>query len=306
MFEPMLKTIGPDIYAFIGVNGDSNAGAVLLSDGLLAIDAQQSPEQGLRFRNAIEAAAGRRVTQLIDTHLHLDHTAGNVMFEDVPIIAHRKTLELMRDYAGAAPGDRWRIADDDDKFRLFFGSNARELVPPGDPLEDWFLTRMNRPGIETIELVGPTETFDEHMTFARHDGALHANYCGPAHCDGDLVLHLPREKIVFLGDLLFVGRYPWLGDCDLDGWITLLQRVLALDVDTVVPGHGDICSRKDVAAFRDLLMALREAVQRAVKAGASEEAAVREVEVPAYAATPRYREWRAPNIRAVYRYLRRS
>ena len=49
------------------------------------------------------------------------------------------------------------------------------------------MTRMYRPGIETIELVGPTETFDEHMAFARPDGALHANYCGPAHCDGDLV-----------------------------------------------------------------------------------------------------------------------
>src|SRR6185369_4839081 len=145
MLKPTLKEIGAGVYAWIGVNGDSNAGAVTLPDGLLAIDAQQTKLLGQSFRDAIEARIGCPVTQLIDTHFHLDHTAGNAAFADVPIVAHQRTLQLMRDYLGPAENDRWLVTDPDDKFRLFFGSNARELVPPGDPLEDWFMQRLSTP-----------------------------------------------------------------------------------------------------------------------------------------------------------------
>lgn len=304
MLKPTLKEIGAGVYAWIGVNGDSNAGAVLLPDGLLAIDAQQTKPLGQSFRDAIEAQASRPVTQLIDTHFHLDHTAGNAVFADMPIVAHDRTLQLIREYIGPSKDNRWLVSDTDDKFRLFFGSNARELVPPGDPLEEWFMKRLSTPENAAIELVGPSETFGDHMNFERPEGALRADYWGPAHCDGDLVLHLRRQKIVFLGDLLFVGRFPWLGDCDLDKWIALLNRVLALDADTVLPGHGEVCTLKEVAAFRDLLASLRKAVQQAMSSGSSEEAAVNEVELPAYAALPRYREWRSANIRSAYRYLK--
>jgi cyclase len=80
MSTPSLQKIGNGIYAWISANGDSNAGAVLTPDGLLAIDAQQTRTLGSSFRSAIETETGRVTTQLIDTHFHLDHTAGNVAF----------------------------------------------------------------------------------------------------------------------------------------------------------------------------------------------------------------------------------
>jgi glyoxylase-like metal-dependent hydrolase (beta-lactamase superfamily II) len=304
MPKPALKQIGAGVYAWIGANGDSNAGAVTTPDALWAIDAQQTPALGRAFRQAVEHESGRPVAGLINTHFHLDHTAGNIAFADVPIRAQHKTLQSIETYLGPARGNRWSISDSDDKLRLFFGSNVRELVPPGDPLEQWFANRLSAAEYATIDLIGPSETFGDHMVFERPDGALCADYWGPAHCDGDLILHIARQKIAFLGDLLFVGRFPWLGDCDLDGWIARLDRVLSLELETVVPGHGDVCSPREVASFRDLLVALRAAVQRAVASGMSEAAAVREVALPPYAAMPRYREWLPPNVRAVYRYLR--
>jgi cyclase len=131
-------------------------------------------------------------------------------------------------------------------------------------------------------------------------------YSGPAHCDGDIFIHLERRKVVFLGDLFFHQRFPWLGDCDLDGWIATLDRVLALDVAVVVPGHGAPTSLKELASFRDLLRDIRAAVAAAIRSGASEDAAAREVTLPQYAALPRYEQWLAFNIRAAYRYLRKS
>jgi cyclase len=109
--------------------------------------------------------------------------------------------------------------------------------------------------------------------------------------------------VVFLGDLFFHGRSPWLGDCDLDGWIRTLDGVLKRDVDIVVPGHGVPTTLKELAQFRDLLTALRNATAAAMKAGASEDAAARDVTLPQYATMPRYQEWMRFNVRSAYRYL---
>ena len=299
-----LARIGAGVYAWIGSNGDSNAGAVMTMSGLVAIDAQQTRSLGHKFRAAVEKAAGQPVSQLIDTHFHFDHTAGNVAFAEVPIVAHDKTLQAMITYLGASADNHWFVSDAGEKLRMFFGSNVDELVPAGDPLKQWFSQRMSGPEYDTIELIGPTELIGDHITFRCADDSLRVEYHGPAHCDGDLIVHLPRQRIIFMGDLLFVGRFPWLGDCDLDGWIERLEHVLTLDVATVVPGHGGLSTLIEVAGFRDLLTAIREVVQRAVSSGLSEEATVREVALSQYAAMPRYREWLPPNVRAAYRYLK--
>jgi glyoxylase-like metal-dependent hydrolase (beta-lactamase superfamily II) len=115
---------------------------------------------------------------------------------------------------------------------------------------------------------------------------------------------LAKCKVVFLGDLLFYGRFPWLGDCDLSGLIDRLARVLKLDVSVVIPGHGMPTDLAQVSRFRDMLMALRSAVDAAIKTGVSEEAAVREVKLPHYADIPRYADWLPHDVRAAYRYLR--
>lgn len=299
-----LLTIGDGIHAWIGDNGDSNAAAVETTDGLIAIDAQQTQQLGRRFRDAVEYATKKPVVRLIDTHFHLDHTAGNVAFSDVPIVAHDLTLQLMRHYLGKADGHRWVVTDPSIKLRLFFGSNIQELVPAGDPLDAWFQARLSGPDYSAIDLLAPSETFADQAGFSSTNDTLCVEYWGPAHCNGDVVLYLPRQKIAFLGDLLFVGRFPWLGDCDLDGWIDRLDRILSLDISTVVPGHGGVCTLREVADFRDLLRALRSAASRAVSAGFSEAATVCEVALPQYAALPRYREWLPANLRASHRYLK--
>jgi cyclase len=301
---PSLQSLSKDMYAWIGADGDSNAGAVLTKDGLLAIDAQQTPQLGREFRRWIESETGRRATQLLNTHLHLDHTAGNVVFRDLPILAHRRTAELLQAELGPAGQSPWVVSDSAAKLRLFFGSNFGKLVAPSDPLSEWFVKRVSGPAYDRIELVEPTQTFEKSISFQTADGPLLADYWGPAHCDGDLIVYHPQQKIAFTGDLLFVGRFPWLGDCDLDGWIATLERLMAMDLKTVVPGHGPVSTLNEVGQFHDLLAALRSAVAQAIAAGTSEDAAATEITLPDYATLPRYCEWLAPNVRAVYRYLK--
>jgi cyclase len=301
---PQLLTVAPGVHAWIGAGGDSNAGAIETPDGLLAIDAQQYPRLARQFRDALAKQVNKPLRMLIDTHCHLDHTHGNVVFEDLPILAHEETLTAMHGALGPRSGDRWTITDFPTKLRMLFGQNIMELVPDGDPAQAWFKQRISLPDYDTVTILPPTQTFADQFAFHLPDDTVHLNYWGPAHCDGDIVVYLEKAKVVFLGDLLFHGRFPWLGDCDLDGWIERLARVLKLDVTVVIPGHGVPTDLTSVAQFRGMLIALRGAVADAIKAGWSEDAAVRDVHLPKYSGINRYADWMPLDVKAAYRYLK--
>jgi cyclase len=303
--SPQLLTVAEGVHAFIGAGGDSNAGAVETPDGVIAVDAQQYSRLARQFRSAAEARTGKPVWRLVNTHCHLDHTAGNIVFADVPIVAHDKTLAAMHGNLGPKTGAHWTVSDYATKIKMLFGQNLFDLVPEHDPAQDWFRARISLPDYETMTIAPPTVTFADHFTFHLPNDTMHLDYWGPAHCDGDIVVWLERAKVAFLGDLLFHGRFPWLGDCDLNGLIDRLARVLTLDVAVVIPGHGMPTDSAQVARFRDMLVALRGAVETAIKTGMSEEAAVGQVELPEYANIPRYADWLPHDVRAAYRYLRR-
>jgi len=299
-----LVAVADGVYAWIGYRGDSNAGAIVTPDGWLAIDAQQYPRLAREFREAATAAIGKPVRELVNTHSHLDHTSGNVVFADVPILAHDKTLAAMERDLGPRSGDEWTVTDHATKLKILFGRNILELVPEDHPDHDWFRGRIGTPDYDTVTIAPPTRTFADDFVFRLPREIMRLSHWGPAHSDNDVVVYLEKSRVIFLGDLLFHGRFPWLGDCDLDGWIERLGRVLTLDIAVVIPGHGPPTGLNAVAAFRDMLRDLRAAVSQAIAAGWSEEAAVRDVKLPAWASVPRYGDWLGHDVRAVYRYLR--
>jgi cyclase len=302
--EPRLVTVADGVHAWIGAGGDSNAGAIETPEGLLIVDTQQYPRLGRALREAALARSGQPLRLVINTHCHLDHTHGNVVFADVPILAHEKTLAAMNACLGPRSGATWSVTDFDAKLRFLFGQNVLELVAHDAAARQWFAGRIGLADYDTVAIRPPDETFAGDFAFHLPDDTVRLHYFGPAHCDGDIVVHLEKRKVAFLGDLLFHGRFPWLGDCDLDGLIATLGRVLALDIAVVVPGHGPPATLADVARFRDMLVELRAAVAAAIKAGASEDAAVAEVALPQYAQVQRYNEWMPLDVRAAYRYLR--
>jgi cyclase len=302
--EPRLVTVSPGVHAWIGAGGDSNAGAIETPDGVLVIDAQQYPRLGRMFRNAISATTSKPLRMLIDTHCHLDHTHGNVVFEDLPILAHEKALAAMHAALGPRSGDRWTTGDFNTKLRILFGQNINELVPEGDPARTWFRKRIGLPDYDVITILPPTQTFADQFLFHLPNETVRLEYWGPAHCDNDIVVYLERSKVMFLGDLLFNGRFPWLGDGSLDGWIDRLTHVLTLDISVAIPGHGEPTDLKEVARFREMLIGIRAGVDQAIKSGWSEEAAMRDVHLPQFADVHRYKEWMALDVKAAYRQMR--
>ena len=203
------------------------------------------------------ATTSKPLSMLIDTHCHLDHTHGNVVFEDLPILAHDKCLAAMKAALGPLSGDRWEITDFSTKLRILFGTNVNELVPEGDPYRAWFHKRIGLPDYDVVTIVPPTQTFADQFVFHLPNETVRLEYWGPAHCDNDIVVYLEKSKVIFLGDLVFNGRYPWLGDGNLDGWIDRLSHVMTLDIAVAIPGHGPPTDMKEVERFRDMLIGIR-------------------------------------------------
>ncbi len=81
------------------------------------------------------------------------------------------------------------------------------------------------------------------------------------------MVYLPKEKILFAGDLVFRGRIPYVGQADSGHWIKALQILLAFETDTIVPGHGPLSAqaRHDMELTRDYLVYLRETMGQAAK-----------------------------------------
>ena len=300
MSEAQLHKVAPDVHAWIGAGGDSNAGAIETRDGLIVIDTQQNRELGDKFRDALKTSFGAPVRAVVNTHFHLDHIAGNVAFAGAPIVAHDKTRQLLENELGPMRPGGVEVSDTMAKIRMFFGGNFEALVPKGE--QQWFNDRVG--GSKPLAILGPTETFTDRLEFDLASDTLRLEYWGPAHCDGDLVIYLKKAGIVFMGDLFFHERFPWFGDCDLNGWIAALDRVLSMDMKTVIPGHGVPATLKELGQFRDLLVAVRDAGDRAIKLGWSEDAAARDIVLTDYVKMQRYKEWMPFNIRAAYRYLR--
>jgi glyoxylase-like metal-dependent hydrolase (beta-lactamase superfamily II) len=76
---------------------------------------------------------------------------------------------------------------------------------------------------------------------------------GPAHTPGDAIVHVPDARVVFAADVLFVDVAPVMWAGPTSGWIAALERILELDADAIVPGHGPVSDRSEVEALRDYL-----------------------------------------------------
>jgi cyclase len=129
-----------------------------------------------------------------------------------------------------------------------------------------------------VTLRVPNTTFEGKFELQVGDQRVELLEVGPAHTRGDVLVHVPSERIVYTGDILFIESHPiaWAGP--VDNWIRACDRILALDAQVVVPGHGPLTDARGVRAVRDYWVELKEHARAARAAGLSTADAARELE----------------------------
>ncbi len=214
----------------------SNAGFVITSEGVVVVDALGSPELARRLLAQIRQRTSLPVKWVVLTHYHADHIYGLQVFHEAgaKILAHEKAREYLNSDTAAlrlkaSRQDLWPWVDE--KTRLVAADR-------------W----MNR--TETLRL-GGTDFIIEPV--------------GPAHTAEDLVVYVPQKKVLFVGDLVFRNRIPFVGQADSRQWIAGLERLLQFDAQVVIPGHGPPSqdARADIALTRDYLVHLRQVMGQA-------------------------------------------
>ena len=111
---------------------------------------------------------------------------------------------------------------------------------------------------------------------------IQLSFHGRAHSNSDILLYLPEEKVLFVGDLAVNKTIPAFPDGHITAWVSVLEQVEKVDTNTIVPGHGPVGTRVEFNEAKDLLSLLNTQIQSAFDNGATEEQAAQKVDVGLY------------------------
>lgn len=251
-----LLEIGDGVFAYVQEGGGlciANAGLIVGPESCIAIDALFAPSMTRAFRDEIARVTDRPVRLLINTHHHIDHTAGNALFPEAQIISHTNARHEQR-RVGAAVLDL-----------------LRPLIPDLVAEVEGFQPRL------------PDLTFDRELSLRLGDRELRLLHLGKAHTLGDALVHLPEDRLLFAGDVVFDQVTPLAFEGHVGGWIDVCDSVDALDVDTIVPGHGPARDKDGLRAMRGYLRMVRAHARDAFDHGLPSEEAARRIDLGQYA-----------------------
>ena len=176
--------------------------------------------------------------RLVNTHHNGDHCWGNQLFADAEIIAHRGCAQRFADFSPAQ------------------AEAIRTMVDPPEHLRD-LVHEFSPFDFSDVVLTPPTTVLDADRRYDLDGMAVDVIYVGPAHTEGDLVVHAPEPGVVFAGDIFFHRCTPIGWEGSTQHWIDALAKIEALAPQWVVPGHGPVCGVDGVREMREYLEYVR-------------------------------------------------
>jgi cyclase len=254
-WQTELKQLAPNVYAYIQSIDVAwpaqlaNAGMLAGPEHMMAIDAMAWPHHVKAFIAASKKATGKEFGRLLNTHHHGDHVYGNQYFAPAEIVSHEY---------------------------------CREQVLAMKPGFTWPKTEGQADGTEVRLVVPPTVTMRDGLTYRYGNLEARVMFLGPAHTYGDLMVYLPEHKILFAGDIAFHYVTPIAQSGHVTKWIETLDRILAMDVQTIVPGHGPLGGKKELADMREYYVILKREARKRYDAGVSPGRAAAEIDMGKY------------------------
>ena len=241
--------VAPNVYVITTLSF-SNCGFIVTDEGVVAVDTQLVPLIAREMIKEITAVTDKPIKYAINTHWHTDHIGGNeAFFPEARIIAHELTRQVIAQ----------RRKDQEE------GKVDESIKQLGE-----------------FKFIPPDITFDHNMTLYMGATRIELKFLGGGHTGGDIVVYLPKERVLFSGDLFIKGSGlpDYRDDSNIDQLIASLKKMQGLDVDKIICGHMVIAEKKDIQESIDKLLAFRKQVKAYVDAGTPPEKAADSIPFP--------------------------
>lgn len=241
--DPRLTKLSNRVYGYVGGAGDyspahsfgANVGFVVGDNGVLVIDTLTSAAEGKKLLADIRSVTDKPVRWVVNTHHHLDHTGGNCVFaaQGADIIAQEN--------AASALIPHWNYVM--------------------SHLADYTLTQQDMEGTTVVPV---SILFRDSVKIDAGGITAEVKSFGCTHSPGSSIVYLPSERILFAGDILFTDCHPFLAEGDLRTWVRALNRLMGMDVEKIIPGHGPVSGKKDLQAMKQYLMIFDKEARKVV------------------------------------------
>lgn len=264
-FEKGLHELGGGNYAYLQPDGSwgwNNAGLVVDGEESLLVDTlfdEVLTREMLAEMRAQVGRKGREMDYLVNTHANGDHTFGNRLVEGAQIIASKRAAEEMGEFPPEMLAELMRAA------------------PQMGLLGEYLTACFGAFDFEGIPLTEPTRTFSDELTLEVGDKQVRLVEVGPAHTAGDILVHVPDDRVIYTGDILFIEGTPVIWAGPVGNWIRACNYIMSLEVEAIVPGHGPITDKQGVRRVRDYLTYLDTEARLRFDAGLSAGEAVAEI-----------------------------
>lgn len=281
-----LEKVSNSIYAAIAKEGGgaaANAGFVDLGEKVIVFDTFNTQQASQDLKHLAESITNHPVTWVINSHWHGDHIRGNQTFKDRMIISSESTYKRMKEIH---PSRFAAQKNDIDGLTNYIQSLKDQLIQNKDtqlPYQINFLNEIKN-SLPTLELVLPNQTFIDKIAFHGKKQSAKLFTLGGGHSSCDTMLYIPDEKVIFMGDLLFVNSHPtFFEESDLGHWTNMLKKVEGMEIDVAVPGHGPVGTKEDISTIIHYISDLTAIIKESNKN--------EEIEIPA-----KYKNWSSPEV----------
>lgn len=270
-----------------GLTVGCNGSVIINTNDVLVVDSHISPAAACALREELKAITPKPIRYVVNSHFHYDHAHGNQIYgPDVEIIGHEFTRAQLagggsitgRSFlssVGALPTQLEQL-----EKRIAGSTDGAERAKLETQLS--VLERHHR-ATQAVKPVAPNVTLTETMTLYRGGREIRLLFLGRGHTGGDVVVYLPKERLVATGDLLTAGP-AYLGDGYFTEWLATLDTLKGLDFETVLPGHGDAFKGKaKIDHFQAYLRDFWTQAQQLYKAGVAAEDAAKRIDMRTHA-----------------------
>jgi len=297
-YEEGLYEIDKKLYAWMVPNGswgESNAGLLIGEGESLLIDTLWDLKYTRTMLDTMEPLIGTApIRTVINTHADGDHWWGNQLLPGTEIIASKAACDEMLHIKPISMVLMGKVLGN--LFR-FLGAGH---------VGHWFRGMVRPYDYQEVTPTLPTRTFEGTLTLEVGGRDVHLIEVGPAHTKGDILVHVPDARTLFCSDIVFWGSTPVMWAGPIENIFAALHKILEMDVDTIIPGHGPITDKSSVQVVLSYWEYVHKEAKRRYEDGMSTGKAAYDIVLSKEFRESPFADWNSPermmtNVHMLYR-----